>query len=221
MVARNERLNKGGSPNSVSTSEEVEKAEAELAVADASLEVEARTPRRLAQAKLRLGRAGRSDEHIIRAPFSGPDPRGIQARGESVQANEAVVRLGNLDTVRVWAYIPLEYAYRVKPGHRDRDPAPAGIGPARSGEHPIEQKKFRGVVTSVDQSIQAVAETAVRIYADLDNPRPRAPAGPEGDHDLSSSSPRAAATPAIGQPSSRRRGERRLQAGRACPPLPR
>ena len=36
--------------------------------------------------------------------------------GESVRANEAVVQLGNLDKLRAWAYVPLEYAFRVKEG---------------------------------------------------------------------------------------------------------
>ena len=44
------------------------------------------------------------------------------------------------------------------------------LGSSR-GRQPIEQKQFRGgVISSVDQSIQAVGETTVRVYADLDNP---------------------------------------------------
>jgi hypothetical protein len=30
-------------------------------------------------------------------------------------------------------------------------------------------KQFRGVISSVDQSIQPIAEEAIRVYADLDN----------------------------------------------------
>ena len=35
---------------------------------------------------------------------------------------------------------------------------------------PIEEKKFLGKITFVDPQIQAIAETAVRIRAEFDNP---------------------------------------------------
>ncbi len=87
--------------------------------------------------------------------------------GESVRANEAVVQLGNLDKLRAWCYIPLEYAYRVK---EDQvvESSPASTG-TRARPLPIEQKKFRGKITFVDPQIQPVAETAVRVYAEFDN----------------------------------------------------
>jgi RND family efflux transporter MFP subunit len=164
VVARNLSLASKG-PNFISL-EEVQKAEAELAVADASL-VEAKDTLKLARAKLKSAERA-AEEHIIRAPFPGTILEEFKHEGESVGAREPVVRLGNLDTVRVWAYIPVEYAYRVTPGTEITiQPRLSGTS---SGKHLIEQKTYRGVISSVDQSIQPVAETAVRIYADIDNP---------------------------------------------------
>ena len=164
VVARNERLIR--QRRDFVSREDVEKAEAELAAADASL-TEARETQDLAKAKLKSAERA-AEEHIIRAPFSGQILEEFKHIGESVRANEPVVRLGNLDTVRVWAYIPVQYALRVKPGTEvmiqirlDKD---------STGKHPIEQRQFRGAISAVDDSIQGVGETAVRIYADLDNP---------------------------------------------------
>ena len=164
VVLRNKSLADKG-PNFISR-EEVQKGEAELAVSDAALR-EANDTLKLARAKLKSAERA-AEEHIIRAPFPGQILEEFKHEGESVSAREPVVRLGNLDTVRVWAYIPIEYAYRVKPGNEIS--IQVRLGSSRSGRHPIEQKQFRGVVSSVDQSIQPIAETAVRIYADLDNP---------------------------------------------------
>ena len=164
VLLRNKALNKIN-PNYVSR-EEHQKAEAEFAVADAAV-IEAKDTLKLARAKLKSAERA-AEEHIIKAPFAGQILEEFKHEGESVSAREPVVRLGNLDTVRVWAYIPLEYAFRVTPGTEIM--IQPRLGGARSGKQAIEQKQFRGVISSVDQSIQPVAETAVRIYADLDNP---------------------------------------------------
>jgi len=162
VVQRNIDLLKKG-PQYVSR-EEVQKGEAEFAMADAAL-TEAYDTQKLAQAKLRSAERA-YEEHAIRAPFAGQILEEFKHEGESVNSQTPVVRLGNLDTVRVWAYIPVEYAYRVTPGTEIVIQPRLGDVP---GKHAIEQKQFRGVISSVDQSIQPVAETAVRIYADLDN----------------------------------------------------
>ncbi|WP_435006245.1 efflux RND transporter periplasmic adaptor subunit [Tundrisphaera lichenicola] len=161
VVSRNAALLRKG--KGYVSQEEVQKAEAEYAVADAAV-VEATDMLKLAAAKLKSAERV-VEEHIIRAPFSGVIIEERKHEGESVRANEPVVTIGNLDTVRVWAYIPVEYAFRVTPGTE------MVIQPRLGGnrKHPIEQKQFRGVISFVDQSIQPVAETAVRIYADLDN----------------------------------------------------
>ena len=163
VVARNARLL--GKGRDMVSQEEVEKAKAEFAVADAAL-IEAEDTQRLAHAKLASAQQA-LDDHVIRAPFSGQILKEFKHPGERVNANDAVVQIGNLDTVRVWAYIPVKYAYRVSPG--TEIVIQPRLGDDRSVQHPIEQKQFRGVIKSVDLSIQPVAESAVRIYADLDN----------------------------------------------------
>ena len=64
--------------------------------------------------------------------------------------------------------MPLDYAYRVKEGQI------VEIQPRlRSGRGeplPIEKKRFRGKIMFVDPQIQPVAETAVRIRAEFENP---------------------------------------------------
>jgi RND family efflux transporter MFP subunit len=163
IVATNVRLN-ARRPGMVSQ-EEMRKAEAEVKVAEA-MKNEAIEKRKLDQAELRLAEQARN-EHTIRAPFDGVVIERIKNPGESVRANEAVVKLGNLDKLRCWAYIPLEYAFRVKEGQLVDLQLRLGTG--RGAPLPIEQKRFRGKITFVDPQIQAVAETAVRIYAEFDN----------------------------------------------------
>ena len=162
VVRRNNDLLKKG-PQYVSR-EEVQKGEAELAMADAAW-IEAQDTQKLAQAKMKSAERA-YEEHIIRAPFAGQILEEHKQEGESVNSQTPVVRIGNLDTVRVWAYIPVEYAFRVRPGTEIFIQPRLGDVP---GKHAIEQKQFRGVISAVDQSIQPIAETAVRIYADLDN----------------------------------------------------
>ena len=157
VLKRNFALNKIN-PNYVSR-EEHQKAEAEFAVADAAV-IEAGDTLKLAAAKLRTAERA-AEEHIIRAPFAGQILEEFKHEGESVSAREPIVRLGNLDTVRVWAYIPAEYAYRVTPSTE------IVIQP-RLGTTKVK-KQYKGVISAVDQSLQAIAEEAVRVYADLDN----------------------------------------------------
>jgi RND family efflux transporter MFP subunit len=162
VVARNKRLLLKGS--TLVSMEEQQKAEAELAIAD-GMEIEAKDQLRLAQAKLNSAKQAVM-EHEIKAPFSGIVIHQFKHEGERVNANEAVVTLGNLDRVRVFAYVPVEYAYRVSVGTEiEIEPR---LGP-RVGTHPIEQKRFRGLITFVDPQIQPIAESAVRIYADIEN----------------------------------------------------
>jgi len=163
VVATNKRLNERR-PGLVSI-EEQRKAEAEVKVATAMIN-EAVEKRVMDRAEEALARRA-LDEHTITAPFDGIVIERMKNPGESVRANEAVVRLGNLIKLRAFAYIPLDYACRVKEGQI------VEIQPRISGTRavavPIEQKRFRGKITFVDPQIQPVAETAVRIYAECDN----------------------------------------------------
>lgn len=166
VVNRNEALNKKIA-SSVSR-EEVQKAEAEFLVAKAG-RVVAQDTQALAQAKLASARQA-LEEHIIRAPFAGMIIEEFKHEGESVQANDPVARIGNLDKVRVWTYVPVDYAYRVTLGTQIEIQPRLNPGVGRTGRHPIEQKKFRGVVTFVDPALQAIGEDGVRVYAEIDNP---------------------------------------------------
>ena len=163
VVALNKRLN-NRIKGSVSFEEQA-KAEAEVKVATAMIQ-EAEERIELDKAELSLAKRA-LDEHTIVAPFDGIVIERMKNPGESVRANDAVVKLGNLSRLRAWSYVPLGYAFRVKEGQVvEFQPRLAG---ERSAPLPIEQKRFRGKITFVDPEIQAVAETAVRVYAEFDN----------------------------------------------------
>ena len=112
VVARNMRLNER-KPGMVSA-EDVAKAEGELKVAVAQIQ-EAEENREIAEAELDLAKQT-LEEHTIVAPFDGIIIKRMKNPGESVRANEAVVQLGNLNKLCADAYVPLDYAYRVKEG---------------------------------------------------------------------------------------------------------
>jgi len=163
VVATNERLNQRR-PGMVSQ-EEMRKAEAEVKVADAMAR-EAVEQRALNKADLDLAEQA-VKEHTIVAPFDGVVFKRLKNPGESVRANEAVVSLGNLEKLRAWTYVPLDYFSRVKEGQIvELQPRLQGM---RGAHLPLEQKRFRGKITFVDPQVQPVAETAVRIYAEFEN----------------------------------------------------
>jgi RND family efflux transporter MFP subunit len=166
VCARNKRLNER-KPGMVSA-EDVAKAEGELKVATAMIH-EAVENQAIAQAEYDVAKQT-YDEHTIVAPFDGIVIRRMKNPGDSLRANEAVVELGNLNKLCADAYVPLEYAFRVK------EDQIVEIQPVltRSGTEPlpIERKRFRGKITFVNPEIQAVAETAVHVRAEFENPPP-------------------------------------------------
>jgi RND family efflux transporter MFP subunit len=168
IVATNMRLRRRGAD--LVSQEEMRKAEAEVKVA-AAMQNEAIEKRALDKAEYDLA-VRALEEHTIRAPFAGVVYERLKNPGESVRANEAVVRLGNLDKLRAWAFVPLEYAFRIKEG-QEVD-IQLRLQSSRGGHLPIEQKKFRGKISYVDPQIAPTAEAAVRIAAEFENK----------DHDL-------------------------------------
>ena len=164
VVAISNRLNKR-IPGSVSY-EEMAKAEAELKVAAAST-IEAEERVKLDQAELALARQALA-ECTIRAPFDGIVTERMKGPGERVGANEAVVKLGSLTKLRIWGYVPLGYYSRVKEGQVVE--FQARLVGERHNPLPIETRRFRGKITFVDPQIQPIAESAVRIYAEFENP---------------------------------------------------
>jgi RND family efflux transporter MFP subunit len=163
VVARNQRLQKYGA-NLVSK-EDVEKAIAEVKVA-AALQAEAVEKRALDNAEYELAKQVLR-EHVIRAPFSGVVYERLKNPGESVRANEPVVRLGNLDKLRAYAYAPLAFASRIKEGQVVDIQILLDGG--EGGSQPLEQKRFRGKITFVDPQVAPVADQAVRIFAEFEN----------------------------------------------------
>jgi RND family efflux transporter MFP subunit len=160
VVATNERLNQRR-PGMVSQ-EELRKAEAEVKVADAMAR-EAREQQHINEADLDLAIQA-AKEHTIQAPFDGIVVERMKNPGEGLRQNEPVVRLGNLDRLRAFAFVPLEYSFRVKTGQV------VELQPKTKGAQlPVERKRFRGKITFVDPHIQPVGETAVRIYAEFEN----------------------------------------------------
>jgi RND family efflux transporter MFP subunit len=163
-LARGQRLEKRGQ-NFISK-EEMEKAEAEVNVA-AAMVAEAEEKQKLDKAEADLAKRV-LEEHTIIAPFDGIIYELMKHPGESVRANEAVVRLGNLDKLRAWVYVPLEYVSRIKEGQEvDLQLRLQGD---RGPQLPLEQRKFRGKISFVDPQIAASADAAVRIFADFENP---------------------------------------------------
>lgn len=166
VCARNKRLNER-KPGMVSA-EDTAKAEGELKVAVAQAK-EADETREIAKAERDLAKQT-LDEHTIRAPFDGIVTNRTKDPGESVRANEYIVEIGNLSHLAVDTYVPLEYAFRVKEGQVvEIQPRLALPGAAPL---PIERKRFRGKITFVDPEIQPIAENAVRIRAEFENPPP-------------------------------------------------
>lgn len=164
VVARNVRLN-DRQPGMVSA-EDVAKAEGDLKVAEAQIK-EAQENRGIAEAELNLAKRTLV-EHTIIAPFDGTILDVKKHPGESVRANDTVVEIGDMSRLAADAYVPLAYAYRVKVGQVVEIQPRLRTG--RGEPLPIEKKRFRGKIAFIDPQIQPVAETAVRIRAEFENP---------------------------------------------------
>jgi RND family efflux transporter MFP subunit len=159
VIARDWRL-LNFNTNQVSA-EDLQKHEAELNVAEAMI-LEAKENQELAKAEFALAQET-LDEHKILAPFKGSIIELKKRPGESVRANEAVVRLGNVDKLRLVGRIPIEYALRVRVG--DIVEVTPNIPNAVL---PLEQLKFRGKITFVDPEAEPV-KNDVRIFAEVKN----------------------------------------------------
>lgn len=162
VVARNRRLLQRGAD--LVSQEEMTKSEGELNVAEAQLK-EAQEQDGINEAELALAEQ-MLREHTIVAPFPGVVIKRYKEPGESIQANAAVVRIGNLSRLAATAFIPLEYAYRVKVGQAvELHPRLEGA----AGDQPVERRTFRGVVKFIDPEIQPINETAVGIRVEFEN----------------------------------------------------
>ncbi len=159
-LARLQRLELKG-PGFVSQSEK-EKAQAELAVADALRQVAMET-QKVNEADRDLAQQA-VDDHVIRAPFEGVITDRMKFPGESVRANEPVVRIGRTDRLRFLGMLPIEVANRLK-GNEVIDLRPTIEG----ADLPIEGKVFRGRITALSREITSVRSTDVQILAEIEN----------------------------------------------------
>lgn len=150
---------------------EIEKAEAEIRVA-AAMTKEAKENQHLAEAELAIAQRTK-EEHIIVAPFTGYVMERMKNPGEAVRSDEAVIRLGRIDKLRFFGFVPLESLSRIKVGD------PVDVRPTVEGvDLPVEQKKFRGKITAIHPEIQVVGKSEVQILAEVDN------AGSDKDPDM-------------------------------------
>ena len=142
--------------------EEVEKHQAELLAAEAD-KLKSEEEIKLNKAEYDLA-TRLVEEHTITAPFDGIIINVMKRDQESVRASEPVVTLGNPEIYRVTAFIPVDYAYSVKTGQE------VLIRPfVDNVELPVEKNVYRGKVSFVDHEIQAVAETATRVFVEVPN----------------------------------------------------
>src|SRR5262249_49902627 len=103
VLARSKRL-RNRIQDAVSE-EEYQKNQAQVKV-DAASVLEAQENRKLAEAELKLAERA-LEEHIIRAPFQSLITERMKKPGETVRANEPVVRVVRIDKLRVSAWIPI------------------------------------------------------------------------------------------------------------------
>lgn len=149
------RLQPGATPQ-----EEREEQEAQVAIAQAKL-IAAQEDQRLSKAEYDI-RKRVLDDHTIEAPFDGVIVERLAKPGQSVNVNEPVVRLVNLDKLRVFAYVPYEKVSGLREGD-EIEIEPSFSAPGK------ERKRYRGKITFIDPAIQTVGERSRRVLAEIDN----------------------------------------------------
>jgi RND family efflux transporter MFP subunit len=160
-LRRLERMGKG-----FVSQDELDTGEAEVKVAAASIQ-EAKDNQKVAEAEWKVAEEI-VKEHTILAPFSGIITDRLRNPGESVRANEPVVRIGRTDKLRFFGYLPLESAFKVKVGDL------VEVKPTIEGaDLPIEQKRFKGKVIGMARELNRVGKTDVQILAEIENPDDR------------------------------------------------
>lgn len=159
-LARLENIRKRD-PNFVSKAE-LEKAEAEVNVGAAAMQ-EAEENIKVAEADRDLAKRV-VDEHTILAPFEGIVIKRLKHPGETVRANEAVVRMGKVDRLRFYGFLPIEQLARVRTG------MVVDLRPTiEDAELPVEQKRFRGKISAIGTEVNGIGKTEVEVYAEVAN----------------------------------------------------
>ena len=159
-LARLQRLNE--KKLGYASKEEINKAEAEVKVGEAQI-IDAHDNLKLAKAELDLAQQALK-EHTITAPFAGTILKVLKHPGETVRANEAVVRIGKVDKLRFYGSLPIGNLGRVRPG------MVVDVRPTiEDADVPIEQKRFRGKILFIGAEANNIGTTDVEVYADVIN----------------------------------------------------
>jgi RND family efflux transporter MFP subunit len=126
--------------------------EQEQQVAQANLEL---ANSELAEAKLQLER------RRLKAPFAATVVAVSRQTGEWVEPGSVVLRLIQLDRLRVEGFVSADQATAIEPGQRVQIVFPGNVGKPVSGE-----------ITFVSPEVEPVNQQ-VRIWAEFDNPEKR------------------------------------------------
>ena len=126
--------------------------EQEQQVAQANLEL---ANSELAEAKLQLER------RRMKAPFSATVVAVSRQTGEWVEPGSVVLRLIQLDRLRVEGFVSADQATAIEPGQRVQIVFPNNVGKPVSGE-----------ITFVSPEVEPVNQQ-VRLWAEFDNPEKR------------------------------------------------
>ena len=150
------------------SAEDVAKAEGELKVAEAQIKEAAGKPRHR-QGRARPGQAARSWSTRSSLPSTGS----IMESEEKPRRKRPGQRRGRRDRRHEPAWPPMPtFRWSMPIGSRRARSSRSSPG-SRTGRGeplPIEKKRFRGKIAFIDPQIQPVAETAVRIRAEFENP---------------------------------------------------
>lgn len=142
--------------------EEYKKQVAEVEAASAAM-LEAQEQQRLAQAELAITERFLA-EHSVLAPFNGYVTEKMKNKGESVRANDAILRIVRTDVLRFHGYLPLEAAVRIK-GHPVVEVRPV----IDDADLPIEQMVFQGKISELNREVATIGRTEVQVFAEITN----------------------------------------------------
>lgn len=159
-MARLMRLEKKG--KGFVSVDELEKAAAELAVADAQVQ-HAEENQKVAEAERDIAEQALK-EHEVKAPFTGVITERVKNPGEAIRANEPVVNLARVDKLQFKGYVTLPTSFRLRAGDT------AEFRPTiENSDEPIERKSFPGKVTAIAKEIGIVRGADIQIIAEIEN----------------------------------------------------
>ncbi len=143
--------------------DEMDKAIAEVNVADAQIQ--------MAQEKMAVDKAEYDlavqalEDHKLVAPFTGTVIERHMNPGESVRANEAVLKIGKTDNYRFIGWAPLESALQARVGDIVQ------FRPVVDGSDlPVEHRVYEGKVTAISPELSTTGKTETYILAEIQNP---------------------------------------------------